>query len=329
MAIFVPVRCVKFGAVAMAAMVACGLVTATPDRHGLPTIRNEAAHVQLQAVAVSTQVAALANTPGTSNSLVASAEGPAQTQASAVGTTEAVTAIATAAIALAAIPLWYLAFPVTLPVSVIGGIALFNLSSFWAVVTGAKYDPIAYSLIGAAMGLGFFAVGLPIIAVSAISSLFAVTDPYYPAAAQRSASTVTQNEASISVITDPMPEVDQGEPGSATEAVASSSKREQRATQRATTTAVVATDPAEAIPSINPTTATTDTTTTTVDEPVVLTRPRLASEVANTSAASEPQESAPPTADLQSTGRRNAVAAVPSERRLDASTRRLAKPTAR
>ena len=75
----------------------------------------------------------------------------------------------------------YLAFPVTLPLSVIGGIAFFNfLNGLPLGFGGGGQDPITLSLIGALLGLGAFAVG-PALAVGA---LFVALGPHQsPAAA--------------------------------------------------------------------------------------------------------------------------------------------------
>ena len=171
------VRAHNIGAVATASVLALGLVTASPERYEPVITRTEFAAIQLQA-AVSTQVATLANAAATtttpSGAATASAVGSASPQASATAGTDAVTAIATAAIALAATPLWYLAFPVTLPLSVIGGIAFFNFLNALPLGFGGggQGDPITLSLIGALLGLGAFAVGPPALAVGALSSLF-------------------------------------------------------------------------------------------------------------------------------------------------------------
>lgn len=171
------VRAQNIGAAATTSVLALGLVTALPERYEPVIARTEIAAIQLQA-AVSTQIAALANAAATttapSGAATASAVGSASPQASATGGTDAVTAIATAAIALAATPLWYLAFPVTLPLSVIGGIAFFNFLNALPLGFGGggQGDPITLSLIGALLGLGAFAVGPPAVAVSALSSLF-------------------------------------------------------------------------------------------------------------------------------------------------------------
>lgn len=173
---------VNVGAAATATVVALGLVSLPPERHASAIARTEVAAVQLQA-AVSTQIATLVHASAASTPSAAETTAPANPQASATGDTDALTAIATAAIAIAAAPLWYLAFPVTLPLSVIGGIALLNFLDGLPLGFGGggQGNPITLSLIGALLGLGAFVVGPPALAISAVSSLF--NAPATPAAA--------------------------------------------------------------------------------------------------------------------------------------------------
>ncbi len=244
------------GALAAAAVVTLGVVTVPPERLASISARTEIAEVQLRAV-VSTQAAALANMTATSippSASAASAVNPASPQASAIGSNDTLTAIATAAIALVATPFWYLAFPITLPLSVIGGIALGPLI---AAVGGAFGANLAtFGLIGGLLGLGAFVVGPLGLAFGAISSLLAApADPLLPAAAQRSAnpaSSATPNETESPTVTAQTPVADREMPEPARETVASPNRRERGSAQRATATAppaAVATDVADTTPS--------------------------------------------------------------------------------
>lgn len=301
---FVRANVVNVCAVATASVVALGLVTTPPDRYEPVIARAEVAAIQLQA-AISTQVATLANAAATSTLFAPAgtdvAIDPPSPRASATGPADALAAIATAAIALAATPLWYVAFPITLPLSVVGGIAAANFSAVWSVAVGGGYDPVVFSLIGAVIGLGLFAVGPLGIAVGAISSLF-TTDPYFfPAAAQQPASpasAVSQSRSAVPATSEQTHEADRGTLPTAPAPVASPTKRERGATQRGAgvaTSAAVAAAPAELIPS----TAATQDTTAAPETPA---RSDLMSDAADMTAAGGAQE-APTSAPVSSSDR--------------------------
>lgn len=327
MAILFSARYINFGAAATAIMLTLGMVTVTPERLGPVSLRTEVARIQLQAAALSTQVAALANTTTPRPEAATAATGsPASPQASAVGTTDPLTAIATAAIAAVAAPIWYVAFPVTLPLSVIGGMTIFSISSLWITAVGGTPDPGLNLILGAAVGLGFFAVGPLGVALNAIASLIPGADPFYPftftpAASQppaTPASALTPNETAVPVTTDQESIADRGTSGIAAEPASSQSKREQAATHRDTTAATSAA--VTAAPSVtDPSVTVTQGTTTSADEPVVPTRSDLVSEVATASATSDPQESASPSAVTHFTGPKRAIATTPSGQRGDNS----------
>lgn len=262
MAILVGGRCRSAVALASASVVALSLVITHPDRNEPVIARAELAAIQLQA-AVTTQVATLANSamPATSPEAVATAAvTPASAQASATGFAESLGTNALAAIAVAATPLWYLGFPLTLPFSVVGGITLLNISSIFAVAVGGTPDPVFNSLLGAVLGLGIFAVGPLAVAYGLISG---AAGPSYPAAAQRSAnpaSAMTPIGEAVPATADQTPAVEQGTHPTAPEPVASPTNRELAPVQRgisAATSFVVAATPADVIPS---TAATLETT---------------------------------------------------------------------
>ena len=102
------VRAHNIGAVATASVLALAWSQASPERYEPVITRTELAAIQLQA-AVSTRRSCVGQRGGDdhhpSGAATASAVGSASPQASATAGTDAVTAIATAAIALAATPL--------------------------------------------------------------------------------------------------------------------------------------------------------------------------------------------------------------------------------
>jgi hypothetical protein len=123
---------VHVGAVGTAAIVALGLVTAPPERYDSVIARTEFAAVQLQAV-VATQVAAFVNTAPRAGTVAA--DPSASTGNSALAPSAAATAAAsTAGDAFTSIgrvllnlvgsltaPIWWLGFPITLPLYLQGG----------------------------------------------------------------------------------------------------------------------------------------------------------------------------------------------------------------
>ena len=241
-------RYVNLGAAATASVVALGLLAAPPERYESSTLRTESAVVQLRAVA-STQIIALAAAVKT---LPASASATpyeaaildsAPPQASATGSNDALTAIATAAIALVAAPFWYLAFPVTLPLSVVGGLAFAQLANALPAGfgLGGRGDPLTLGLLGAALGLGAFVVGPLGFAFGALSSLAAApASSLLPAASQRpisDGSASLPSEAIASVSVDPMSATDPDRPEAATKLDGVAKRNTRGAEQRSGVTA--------------------------------------------------------------------------------------------
>jgi len=126
---FIRTQYLRVGATAAAAIVALGLVTVPPQPHESLIARTEFAAVQLQA-AISTQVVAvvdnLANSAAAVASIAAAAPEAAPTAQVSAGPSAAaaddpdaiprtIARIALTAVGLAISPLWYLGFPVTIP----------------------------------------------------------------------------------------------------------------------------------------------------------------------------------------------------------------------
>ena len=126
---FVRTQYVHVGAAATAAIVALGLVTVPPQPHESLIARTEFAAVQLQA-AISTHVVAvvedLAHSAAAADSIAPAASQAAPTAQVSAGPSAAATddpaaiprtiaRIALTAVGLAISPLWYLGFPVTIP----------------------------------------------------------------------------------------------------------------------------------------------------------------------------------------------------------------------
>ncbi len=171
----------RFAAAAVA-VVAAGLVAAPPQPGRSAATRVEVAAVQLQA-AVATEVGAVIDVAG---EIVPGADVPS---ASATGQ-QTLAALAGAVLAVALAPVWYVGFPVTLPLSVIGGIAMMQLVNYLPPFLGAggTLDLLQVVGIGAVVGAVFFVTGPIIVGATAISSLLV------PAAASGAASTITAPE---------------------------------------------------------------------------------------------------------------------------------------
>lgn len=127
MTVSVPKFSSTIGAVASAAVVTLGLVTVPPERYDSAIARAEIGAVQFH-VALATQVSALANSAAhtaatASPSSAAGAVAPdARTpQASALSPTDALGALAATVLGGA---IWFLAFPITLPLSIFVGFFL-------------------------------------------------------------------------------------------------------------------------------------------------------------------------------------------------------------
>lgn len=146
-----------------------GLVT-IPSHFGDPGVRRIGlGTVQLSSV-VTTDVAAVLNT----GDLQSIAETKASATAADSSGPNILQNLLYGAIALAATPIWYVGFPVTLPLSIAGGIALMQIFSSLSLGFGgaAKPDILTVFGTGAFLGLAFFAAA-PLVAVySAINSIF-------------------------------------------------------------------------------------------------------------------------------------------------------------
>ena len=179
---FVRLQYATVGATATAVIVALSLVTVPSERYDSVIARTEFAAVQLQA-AVSTQIASLA---GAAVTAAASAATPAAPQASATqAENDTLKIIATAAISLVVAPLWYLAFPVTLPLTLLGSAFGFgSLLAAFSIGTGGSVSLPGYHLVGALLGVPFFLVAPFAIANLLAQQLIGPSDAVVPAAAR-------------------------------------------------------------------------------------------------------------------------------------------------
>ena len=194
---FVRSQYANIGATASAAIVAFGLVTVPPDRYDSVIARTEFAAVQLQAV-VATEVAAIGNAAprgaATSRLSAASIASPVSVQASAISPTDALTVLATAALGIIATPLWWLAFPVTLPISFILAAQFAQTNTAVSSIFGAPL----FTLLG---GLYNFALGPLALAFTSLIPLLypAPTPTAASGAAARLTPTASARGASKSV----------------------------------------------------------------------------------------------------------------------------------
>lgn len=172
-------RCAKLGsATALTAALAAGLVTAPPVRVSAAPIETHL--VQLQA-------ATLSSLDVTSPLPTAATSPHADSVAAATGSPDIFTAIVGAAIGAVLLPLWYLAFPVTLPgtillVAALGGVC----SGCYSGQSYANSNPIAYIVLPALQ----YWLTFP------IQRIFGVPTSSSAAAAPRQAAAVRRPEAS-------------------------------------------------------------------------------------------------------------------------------------
>jgi hypothetical protein len=193
---------VHVGATATAAIVALGLVTVPPARYDSMTARTEFAAVQLKA-AVSTEVVALANTlpigrpAGLSD---AAAVAPLSPQAAATSDSNVWTleTVAIVALAIVGTPLWWLGFPVTLPLSLIfGGIAagvgldlinkFYQIDCFTCGPAPSQVGSLSSLIAGIPLGLLTFAVAPILLAGVELTKRWSPTETPAAASARRSA----------------------------------------------------------------------------------------------------------------------------------------------
>jgi|GEM_PF-1591795 len=285
----------SIGAAATAAVVTFGLVTLPPERYDSAIVRTEVAAVQLKA-AVSTQIALLAGATATT---AAPAAAPAAPQASATGDANPLTAIATAAILIAASPLWYVGFPVTLPLSVIGGIALFGLINALPLGFGGggQGNPLLLGLVGAVIGAGFFAVAPFALAIGQISSLSSTTAA---AAASRPARSAAAAQAASTTVVEGVPAFNSATPAVIMESISPPNRRERGSAQRGRSlpqSEAATTAPADAPPA----TPTAVPATATTDETITPTQSELAADATRTDAADTGADSPPADAAASST----------------------------
>lgn len=168
------------GAFATSAVVAVGLVTMPPERSGFMLPRSQFAAVQLSA-AVSTEVAAVVDSSpriAVSEPSAAAAINLPAKQAAAVTAQNLLQTLAIGALAIVGAPVWWVAFPVTIPLSVIGAGAFINLvAAFGRLDCGFCAAPsVGEQLVtgltfGIPFGLLFYAAAPISLAISAISSL--------------------------------------------------------------------------------------------------------------------------------------------------------------
>lgn len=165
-------RTVRLAAAASAAIVTVGLVSAPSN--GKPLVRPAAA-IPVQTLAVDLTSAALdAATPATAPSRatapVAAGAGAGAKAKASLSPVESVVFTALYAIAeIALTPLWYIAFPVTLPLSFVGAVLL---AGFMA---GSR--PISDAEV-ALWGIGIYALGPPALIVGTLSlALQPITKP--------------------------------------------------------------------------------------------------------------------------------------------------------
>lgn len=151
-----------------------------PERSGFMMPRSEVAAVQLSA-AVSAEIAAVVDSSARSAvsapSAAASIDLPAK-QAAAVTPQNLLQTLAIGALAIVGAPVWWVAFPVTIPLSVIGAGAFINLAAtFGRLDCGFCAAPsvgeqLATGLtFGIPLGLLFYVAAPISLAISAISSL--------------------------------------------------------------------------------------------------------------------------------------------------------------
>lgn len=124
-----------------AAGIAAALTAATITAAGIHStdisagLRTEFAAVQLQALAVSAAPAAAAPTAAVTPSAAATA-------AAAIDPVQMVAGVVNSALSIAAAVLWYAAFPITLPLSVIGGLVVSALQATNPAETSVAADPL-------------------------------------------------------------------------------------------------------------------------------------------------------------------------------------------
>jgi hypothetical protein len=125
-----PVSRVFDPVVTMVAAVAVivGSLCVEPPRSAGTTVRAAAIAVDLQAVTIQT---ALAGTAAAETALVSDAAGSDQPAATTVAPDDLIGNVANLVVTLAGAALWYAAFPITLPATMIGGSILFAIAGYF------------------------------------------------------------------------------------------------------------------------------------------------------------------------------------------------------
>lgn len=155
---------------------ALGLVVAPPAAHDSVIQRSGTTTSLLQTTA-SIQLASLTQSVVLSADTATGVDHPSTASATASATANPLQNLVIAGLALALAPVWYVGFPVTLPLSLllgVGTLQLFNLlpRGFGA---GGSINPVTMLFGGALAGLGIFAAGPLAVAFSSISSLASPT----------------------------------------------------------------------------------------------------------------------------------------------------------
>lgn len=164
---------------------ALGLVVAPPAPHDSVVQRSGAAAPLLQTTA-SIQLASLTQSVVLPADTATGVDRHSTASATAAATANPLQNLVIAGLALALAPVWYVGFPVTLPLSLLlgaGTLQFINLlpRGFGA---GGSINPVTILFGGALAGLGIFAAGPFAVVISAISSL---TSPSSAAATTASA----------------------------------------------------------------------------------------------------------------------------------------------
>lgn len=151
---------------------ALGLVVAPPATHDSAMTRSGVATSLLETT-VSIQLASLSQSIALSAGPASSVDHPSTASATAAATTNPLQNVAVAALALAAAPVWYIGFPVTLPLSLLLGVGVLQLVNLFPIGFGAggQINPVTILLGGAVAGLAIFAGGPLAIALGSLSSL--------------------------------------------------------------------------------------------------------------------------------------------------------------
>lgn len=176
-------------AAACGVVVVSGLVFAPPEPLKLAAARVELAAVQLQS-AVATELSAAVNTETVvtaAGAVLVSSSSEIVQVPPANATDDLITKLLSAAVAIALAPLWYVAFPVTLPISLALGAFGSGLAGWWGSEGAALLSSVLFGLT-IFTTFPFFAItsGLPLSLIgvtpspSAASGSGAMSEPAIP-----------------------------------------------------------------------------------------------------------------------------------------------------